>query len=294
MRSRSPVEVEHLDLDLVADLHHLGRMRDAAPRHVGDVEQAVDAAEVDEGAEVGDVLDDALAHLVLGQLLHEVLALVRRAPPRGSTRRDTTMLRRRLLSLMILNSKRLAEELVDVRHLAQRDLRAGQERLDAHEVDDDAALDLLHERALDRLVALVGDADLLPHAHEVGLLLREHDRAVLVLELLEEHLDLVADLEVLRVVELVERDEPSDLKPTSRMTTLSVTRSTLRLDDLALGDRRHGALVQREHLLVLVGRVLLVVEVVANTEAGRRGELGARGGVLIKHVYGMSFGRDRA
>ena len=35
-------------------------------------------------------------------------------------------------------------------------------------------------------------ADLLPHPHEVGLLLREDDRAFLVLEVLEEDLDLVA------------------------------------------------------------------------------------------------------
>src|ERR1700736_6201366 len=40
-------------------------MLDAAPRHIGDMQQAIDAAEVDEGAVIGDVLhrafeDDAL------------------------------------------------------------------------------------------------------------------------------------------------------------------------------------------------------------------------------------------
>jgi hypothetical protein len=38
-------------------------MVDSAPGHVGDVQQTVDAAEVDERAEVGDVLDRALADL---------------------------------------------------------------------------------------------------------------------------------------------------------------------------------------------------------------------------------------
>src|SRR5215218_5364628 len=57
-----PIDVENFDLELRADLHELRRMRDAAPRHVGDVEQAVDAAEVDECTEVSDVLDDALPH----------------------------------------------------------------------------------------------------------------------------------------------------------------------------------------------------------------------------------------
>src|SRR5262245_58938032 len=57
-----PIDVEHLDLELRSDLYELGRMRDAAPRHVGDVEQAVDATEIDERTEVGDVFDDALPH----------------------------------------------------------------------------------------------------------------------------------------------------------------------------------------------------------------------------------------
>src|SRR4029079_7041688 len=40
-----PVDVEHFDFELGADLHHLGRVGDPTPRHVGDVEQAVDATE---------------------------------------------------------------------------------------------------------------------------------------------------------------------------------------------------------------------------------------------------------
>ena len=58
------VDAQHLDLDLVVELR---ASRDGwlmrPQRHVGDVEQAVDAAEVDERAEVGDVLDHALADL---------------------------------------------------------------------------------------------------------------------------------------------------------------------------------------------------------------------------------------
>ena len=54
------VVLEHLDGDLVADLEHLARVVDAAPGHVRDVQQAVDAAEIDEGAVLGEVLDGAL------------------------------------------------------------------------------------------------------------------------------------------------------------------------------------------------------------------------------------------
>ena len=54
------VETQDLDLDLVADGDDLGRVLDPLPGHVRDVQQAVDAAEVHEGAVVREVLDDAL------------------------------------------------------------------------------------------------------------------------------------------------------------------------------------------------------------------------------------------
>ena len=42
------IDVENLDLDLLADLDNLGRMVDVVPRELGDVDEAVDTAEVDE------------------------------------------------------------------------------------------------------------------------------------------------------------------------------------------------------------------------------------------------------
>ena len=53
------VDVEHLHLDLVADLHDRRGVVDVLPRQLGHVDEAVHAAEVDEGAEVDDRRDDA-------------------------------------------------------------------------------------------------------------------------------------------------------------------------------------------------------------------------------------------
>src|SRR5438445_542481 len=78
-----PVDVENLHLDFLADVHHLGRVRHPAIAHVGDVEQAVHAAQVDEGAEVGDVLHDALPRLADLQLLHQDVALLLREDDRA-------------------------------------------------------------------------------------------------------------------------------------------------------------------------------------------------------------------
>src|SRR5713101_1878440 len=56
------IDVEHLDLDRVPDREDLAGVVDVRPRQLGDVDQPVDAIEVDERAEVDDVrylaLDD--------------------------------------------------------------------------------------------------------------------------------------------------------------------------------------------------------------------------------------------
>ena len=70
------------DLDLVVDLDHVAGVVDAAPGHVGDVQQAVDAAQVDERAEVGDVLDLALAELADLDLVEQLLLLLLAGDPR--------------------------------------------------------------------------------------------------------------------------------------------------------------------------------------------------------------------
>src|SRR5690606_6796995 len=68
------IDLEHLDRDLVADLDDLVRVVDVLPGQFRDVHQSVDAAEIDEGAEVDDRADDALADLALLELVEEVLA----------------------------------------------------------------------------------------------------------------------------------------------------------------------------------------------------------------------------
>ena len=47
-----------------------------APAHLADVQQTIDAAQIDEGAEVLHAADDALADLPLGQLGPELLAVL--------------------------------------------------------------------------------------------------------------------------------------------------------------------------------------------------------------------------
>ena len=53
------VHVEDDDIHGLADVKQLGRMVDAAPRHIGDMKESVHALEIHERTEVGEVLDRA-------------------------------------------------------------------------------------------------------------------------------------------------------------------------------------------------------------------------------------------
>src|SRR5690606_15029461 len=61
------IVLQDLDVDLVANVDDLGRMLDALPSHVGDVQQAINAAQVNERTVVGEALDDTLDNLAVPQ-----------------------------------------------------------------------------------------------------------------------------------------------------------------------------------------------------------------------------------
>src|SRR5205823_454491 len=71
------VHRQDVHLKLLVDVYHLVGIGDAAPAHVGDVEQAIDAAEINEGAELRNVLDDALARLPRLDLAEQFLLHLR-------------------------------------------------------------------------------------------------------------------------------------------------------------------------------------------------------------------------
>ncbi len=146
---------------MLADGQHLGRVIDAPPGDVGHVQQAVDAAEVDEGAVIGDVLDDAVDHLTFFEVLHQFLALLgARLLEHGATGDDD-----------IAAPPIHFENLELLRHIHQRghvadrtnvDLAARQECNRPVEVDGESALDLVEDDALNLLVVLEGPFELAP------------------------------------------------------------------------------------------------------------------------------------
>ena len=123
----------------MANAEKLGRMRDAAPAHVGDVKESVHALEVDKRTEVGEVLDlsgDLVAH---SNGLEELLAAL------GALSLDdfTTGENDVLAVVVDLNDF----EFVDVAHVFREilgrndiDLGTGKKRFHTH-VDHKSAFD---------------------------------------------------------------------------------------------------------------------------------------------------------
>src|SRR2546430_1285914 len=203
--ARLAVEVQHDHLDLVTDLKDLRRVPHAPPAHVGDVQEPVDAAQVDERAVVRDVLHGAREHHALREDLERVLlllfALLLEDGPSGKDDVATAP-----VQLDHLRADRLPDHRGEVLYGPEVHLRAGEEGLHAH-VHRQAALDDLHDPALDRQPLVVGLRDRVPHLDLVGLVFREDDQPLGVLLRLEVDLDLVADLGELAVtVELLDRD----------------------------------------------------------------------------------------
>ena len=203
------VELEHFRGDFVTHCEHLGRMLDAAPGQVGDVQQAVDAAQVHEGAIVGDVLDDALDRRAFGQRRKEVLALgtCGLLEHRAAGHDHVVPL---AVELDDLEQHGLAFERRGVLDRAQVDERPGQEGTDAVGHHRQAALHLAGDRAFDLGAFFQRFFQVHPGGEALGLVARQAGFAEAVFKGFDADRDEVARFGfdfALVIAELFERDK---------------------------------------------------------------------------------------
>ena len=191
---RLGIDADDLHLDGVADIDDLAGMIDAAPGHVGDVQQAVDAAQIDEGAVVGDVLDDAVDDLAFLEAGDDLGALLGAALFEHGAARDDDVAAA-AIHLEDLEHLRLVHQRADVAHGADVDLAARQEGHGAVEIDGEAALDLVEDDAVDLLVGLELLLELGPALLAARLVARQDGLTERILDALQVDLDHVADFD---------------------------------------------------------------------------------------------------
>src|SRR5215203_3586587 len=209
------VHVQHLDGDLLADLHHLGGVVDVLPGQLGHVHQAVHAPKIDEGAEVDDRGHHTLADLALLQLGQEILPYLGLGllQPGAPGQDDVVAVLVQLDDLRLELHPHIGLKIPYPAHLHQR---RGQEAAQA-DVDDQAALDDLDDVAGDDAVGVFDLLDSAPGALVLSPLLGQDQATFLVLLLLDEGLDLITDANHLEGVHVVldgkflRRDDPFGL-----------------------------------------------------------------------------------
>ena len=213
---------------------HLGRVVDVLPRQLGHVDEAVHAAEVDEGAEVDDRRHHALADLARLEVGQELLALLLLGllQPGPAGQHHVVAV---LVELDDLGVELPADVGLQVADPAQLDQGGGQEAPQA-DVEDEAALDHLDDRAGDDAVGLLDLLDGAPRPLVLGPLLGQDQPAFLVLLLEDQGLELLAQADDLvtgstswRIDSSLAGITPSDLNPMSSRTSSLSTLTTVPL-----------------------------------------------------------------
>ena len=163
-----------------------------APGHVGDVQQAVHTAQIDEGAVFGDVLDHAVHGLALGQVADDLGALLGAALFQDRTARDNDVAAA-AVHLQDLEGLLQTHQRAGVTHGTHIDLRAGQEGHGTAQIDGKATLDAAKDRAFDALVVGIGFFQAVPGLFAAGHLAGDDGFATGVFGGAQVDLDLVAD-----------------------------------------------------------------------------------------------------
>ena len=165
-------------------------MVDVLPGQLGDVDQTVNAAKVDERTEVDDAADDTGADLTLLELLEERgahLGLGLLEPGAAGQHHVVAV----LVQLDDLGLDLLADVRLEVADPAHLDERRGQEATQA-DVEDEATLDDLDDGAGDDAVLFLDLLDRAPGALVLRTLLGQDQAAFLVLLLENQGLDRIA------------------------------------------------------------------------------------------------------
>src|SRR5665648_156260 len=257
------VDVEQRDVDLLADVEHLRGVIDMAPGELGDVDQAVDAVQVHEGAKVNDVGDRALhdvAHVhPVEDLLADPAALLLE---HGAAAEHDIVAEAVEFDHPAL--ERLTGELLEIVDPTDVHKRSRQEPAHA-QVQDQTALNHLDDGALHGLAFLGGLFDPLPGTFETGTLLREDQTPIGVFLGHDQGVDHVAQIDLFAGVhrltdrELVGRNHALALVADVDQHLVFVDADQSAGNDLTLFEGDHHGIVVGDHLPVDLDHEVLPV-----------------------------------
>jgi hypothetical protein len=192
------------------------------------MQQAVDAAEVDESAVIGQVLDDAAELRAFLEILEQAVALGAEFLLDDGSSRDNYVIAL-AIELDDLEFESRPFERDRIANGPDVDERARQERAHELDIDSEAAANAAADRALDDLAFVEGAFEVDPGSRPLGLFAREARFAEAVLDGIERDLDLVADVDfdLTLLIEKLAGITASDFRPALTMTTSLLTSMTV-------------------------------------------------------------------
>jgi len=198
------------------------------------VEQTIEAVQINERAEIGDVLDRAFADVAGDHFAEELRALVAAFGLDEFSARQHDVLAV-LVDFDNLEFVGVAHERLEILRRDHVNLRRWQKRLDA-DIDDQPALDHGLDLAHDAAAFVADREDAVPVFLELRLLVREDDGAFLVFELLDEHVNFRADLDGIVVDKFIVGDHALALVADVHEDFFRTDFDDDTFDDLALSD----------------------------------------------------------
>ena len=200
---------QNLDIDLVANVDDFGRMLDTLPSHVGNVQQAIDATQIDECAVIGEVLDDTFDLLAFLQGFQQSFTLGGvLCFQHAATGNDNVVAL--LVELDDFEFEFFAFQVRGVAHWTNVDQRTWQERTDAVNVDSEAAFNLTVDNALDHFFSCEGCFENNPAFSALGFFTGQLGFTETVFNRVQSNVNFVTDIDsqvTSIVVELFQRDQ---------------------------------------------------------------------------------------
>ena len=173
-------------------------MIDPLVAHVRHVEQAIDAAEIDECTVVSDVLDHAFDDLALGEVQDQARTLFSAGFFKHGAARDDDIAAA-AVHLEDLEGLGNVHQRLHIANRADIDLAAGQEGHGAIEIDSEAALDAAKDHAVDALAFAEFGFELVPAGFAAGAVTAEHGFAIGIFDAIDIDFDFIADRQSMRL-----------------------------------------------------------------------------------------------
>ncbi|VVN58714.1 hypothetical protein PS685_02892 [Pseudomonas fluorescens] len=200
---------QNLDIDLVANVDDFGRMLDTLPSHVSDVQQAINATQIDECAVIGEVFDDTFNLLTFLQRFQQSFTLGGVLCFQHAATRNNYVVAL-LVQLDDLEFQLFAFQVRSIAHWTNVNQRTWQERTDAVNVDSEAAFNLTVDNALDHFFCCEGCFQNDPAFSALGFFTGQFGFAKAVFDRVQRNVNFITDVDVQFasvVVELLQRDE---------------------------------------------------------------------------------------